>query len=108
MEIATARQLYESIRQSSVSELRGIFIDRAVGYAQWRVEWLVADREERGRLDQARTRAHDAFIDTCNMMARAMKAAGEDASWRDDLGQDRKLIGDFACYIHLFLGLQAR
>jgi hypothetical protein len=33
---------------------------------------------------------------------------GEDASWRKDLGSDRKEIGDFACYIALFKSLEVR
>lgn len=32
---------------------------------------------------------------------------GEDITWRKTLGDDRKIIGDFACYVHCILGIQA-
>jgi hypothetical protein len=32
---------------------------------------------------------------------------GEHASWRKELGDDRKVIGDFACYISYVLSLKA-
>jgi len=61
-----------------------------------------------GAMDAARTRAHDLFIEACDMMGRCMQNEKEDFSWRGELGNDRKEIGDFACYIHLILGLVAR
>lgn len=33
---------------------------------------------------------------------------GEEIDWRYELRDDRKEIGDMACYINLFLGLRAR
>jgi len=59
-------------------------------------------------MDRARTAAHNLFIDTCNVMSRNMAKAGESIEWRANLGTDRKEIGDFACFIVLFLGLSAR
>jgi hypothetical protein len=32
----------------------------------------------------------------------------EDITWRKMLGDDRKAIGDFACYLHCILAIQAR
>jgi tetratricopeptide (TPR) repeat protein len=46
--------------------------------------------------------------DACNILSRAMNERGKDISWRAQLGQDRREIGDFACYIHCILGLSAR
>ncbi len=37
-----------------------------------------------------------------------MAKAGEDVAWRTVLGEDRKNIGDFACYLHCILGLRSR
>jgi hypothetical protein len=54
-------------------------------------------------MEIARTSAHDAFIDACNILTRAMRRSGEEASWRDTLGDDRKVIGDFACHLHSLL-----
>jgi len=33
---------------------------------------------------------------------------GEDASWRNELGDDRKTIGDFACFIAFSIGVMSR
>jgi len=37
-----------------------------------------------------------------------MGKAGEDNSWRMKLGDDRKDLGDFACYLHCLLGILSR
>lgn len=63
----------------------------------------LSSREQRIEMDQRRRLAHNTFIDACNM-----GAEGEDNSWRADLGDDRKIIGDFACFVHCFLGIEAR
>lgn len=81
---------------------------RAVTYAHLRARWQLSTPEERLALHGERTMAHDAFIESCGVMARAMAAEQEDTAWRDELGDDRKEIGDFACYLHLILGLVAR
>ena len=56
--------------------------------------------------DLSRSMAHDAFIMSTNIVARTQGSIG--AEWRDRLSDDRKRIGDFACYIALFEGMQAR
>lgn len=64
--------------------------------------------ERRLELEDSRIRCHDAFIDSCNILSRNMEKAGENYSWREKLGNDRKVIGDFACFIHFKLGIDAR
>jgi len=64
--------------------------------------------DDGAELDQARRISHNAFIDTCNILSRNMIKEGEDASWRRLLGNDRKAIGDFACYLTCILAVQAR
>ncbi len=59
-------------------------------------------------MDASRTRAHEALIDACNILSRAQARLGGENNWRDALGNDRQSIGDFACFIHLFLALSAR
>ena len=59
-------------------------------------------------MHEERRSAHNVFIDACNIMSRNMIKNGEDASWRKELGDDRKVIGDFACYISFVLGIKAR
>jgi hypothetical protein len=102
--LAIYRQLTDSRCQDSFDEL----IDAAMCYAQIRVEWLRAEPASRSDVDATRSRAHDAFIDTCDIMSRQMDLAGEDNTWRAAIGTDRRDIGDFACRLHCVLGILAR
>ena len=46
-----------------------------------------------------------------NILSRYLAAKGKDISWRGELGdekENRKKIGDFACYVALMEGLDAR
>lgn len=101
--------------------LVGEIIDRSVRYARLRVDCAIlastprygnaaAEREE---LDQRRTRAHDALIDACNVLSRKMRSLDMSIGWRRRLGDHRQTegrsrIGDFACFLHCFVGLSAR
>ncbi len=75
----------------------------AVKYSQSRAEWPLWDRERRMAEDSARTSRHNQVIDSFNILARYLRMQGKPASWRDALGDDRKRIGDFACYL-VFIG----
>ncbi len=108
MDWEKATRIAYAIGRSRLAEQRLRLFRKAVDYANIRVEWQLADPADRALMDPARTRAHDAFIEICDDMGRSMAGEGEDVSWRDDLGGDRKEIGDFACYLHLILGLVAR
>ncbi len=91
-----------------LSELQHDFLRAAVRYANLRAQWYLEDFESRREMEDERTRAHNALIDSCNILSRNMANEGLDISWRTKLGDDRKTIGDFACYIHAYLGLLAR
>lgn len=80
----------------------------AVRYARARTDWRLADRETRLGMDRARTAAHNALIDACNILSRACTKAGRPIEWRRELGEDRQGIGDFACHVHAHLGILAR
>jgi hypothetical protein len=103
-----ARQCYALIKQSSLMSLRLQLFRDASNYARIRATYLLSSYEERIEMDQRRTLAHNAFIDSVNIMSRNMDKENEDNLWRAVLGDDRKIIGDFACYVHMFLGLEAR
>ncbi len=75
----------------------------AVKYSQSRAGWPLWDRERRMAEDSARTSRHNQVIDSFNILARYLRMQGKPASWRDALGDDRKRIGDFACYL-VFIG----
>ena len=94
--------------RTTCDELLGDMLDAAARYAHLRVNWMLRDAVGRAELDRARTSAHDVLIDSCNILSRAMLRAGEDNTWRADLGSDRGFIGDVACHLHCRLGLAAR
>ena len=108
MTFEEAKQVFESMEASSLVPLRRDLVMAAVRYAGMRVEWALADPDARRAMDPARTAAHDAFIDACNILSRNMAKAGEDNRWRARLSDDRKTIGDFACYLNALLGIRAR
>ena len=108
LDIASTTLAYEQIESSRHAELRLELIRAAVAYTRYRVEWRLLSPEERRETGSARTAAHNAFIDACNIMSRNMAQSGEPTGWRRMLGDDRQDIGDLACFICLFLGLAAR
>ena len=104
-----ASQYLLSLRgQTGSDDLLQDVIEAAVRYARLRVDWVLLDREGRAALDPTRTAAHNTLIDACNILSRGMLRAGEDATWREALGNDRKVIGDMACHLHCALGVAAR
>jgi hypothetical protein len=92
-------KLYLVIENSKQIDLKKSLYKNAVRYAHLRSKWLSVDREERESMHEEIRSAHNVFIDSCNILSRNMINSGEDASWRKELGDDRKVIGDFACYI---------
>lgn len=105
---ATATALYVIIARTSHRELLRDLERTAVEYAHHRAIWALGSVEERRELEASRTAAHNAFIDACNILSRTMTRSGEDSSWRAAIGDDRKVIGDFACHIHCQLAISAR
>lgn len=80
----------------------------AVKYSQSRAGWPLWDREKRMSEDSTRTSRHNQVIDSVNILARYLQSQGKPAAWRDVLGDDRKRIGDFACYLVFIGSLNAR
>lgn len=108
MTLTEADAIYTLILESKLSSLADKLVQSAIRYARIRVDWYVLYTPGRVAMDEERTRAHDAFIDACNILSRNMDAQGEDNSWRQKIGTDRKSIGDFACLLHAVMGIRAR
>lgn len=108
MDYQEAESIFKIVKSFKINRLSDLFLKSAIRYSQLRVEWYFANTDERTELDLDRTRAHEALISNCNTLARNMKESGEDDSWRKKLGDDRKMIGDFACFIHAIVGISAR
>ena len=103
-----ALNIYSAIKNTSLLKLKSDLIKSAVRYSRLRVEWRLIDLEGRKNLNQERTFAYNAFIDSCNIFSREMSKVGENNKWRVLLGNERETIGDFACYLTCILGIEAR
>jgi len=105
-----AKRIYEEIKiKASESTVIGIdelfkcFLKDAADYAEARTSWSFMDREARIDNDNGRTAKHDAFISILSSVCRNLGI--KDA---ENIMPDRKLKGDFACYVALFLALEQR
>jgi hypothetical protein len=107
MNYEKAVQLLSEIESSKLSGLKKSFYSAAIKYAKIRMDYY-EDTSGRPALEQLRTLSHNVFIDECNILSRNMLKNNEDATWRKELGTDRKEIGDFACFIALFKAFEVR
>ena len=103
-----SEEIYKILDNSAETELFEDLIEQAIRYSRIRTDWIFLTFEERMSKDPSRTSAHNVFIDKCNILARNMEKNGENIEWRKKLGTDRKVIGDFACYLHSILGILSR
>ncbi len=99
---------WQEMQSIAVPELSRTVANAAVRYARIRTDWRLSDPDSRLEMNASRTAAHNALIDACNILSRNMAQHGESIAWRKRLGDDRKVIGDFACHLHCLLGLEAR
>ena len=81
---------------------------RAAEYTKIRNDWETMSREEKMDADEGRTLSHDAFITSLNILSRIAAKEEIDISWREELGEDRKRLGDFACFISYITGISNR
>lgn len=100
--------IFEKINSTKLQKLKEDLFETAIRYARIRTDWYFMTDDDKINNDNLRTRTHNALIDAFNIISREMIKVNEDASWRLDLGNDRKEIGDFACYVHCFFGLASR
>ena len=95
-------------------ELYDELIKIATRYATIRANWLLLSREEKNEQNSGRTSCHNSVRIHFNMLARYLKQQGRTAAWRDELGYEeddpnnRKAIGDFACYLAFANGISTR
>lgn len=102
-----AVRVYEEMKCGD-DQLRLQVCRAAIKYVNIRAEWRLMTVPERVAADKNRTAAHNAFIDTVNVLSRSMASSGKDNEWRRLLTDDRKIIGDFACFLVAHLGVLAR
>lgn len=109
---ATIKKQIEN--DAEMTDLYHDLLSRSIEYAAVRAEWQMMTTEEKGAIDKRRSEIHNAVIREFDILARNLGKLGHDISWRDELGDleknpdYRKRIGDMACYLVLFEGLNAR
>jgi len=108
MNLNETKEIYVQLLTSRHQSLVKSLITSAVRYSRIRVDWLLSEQGSRNELDAERTSSNNAFIATCDILSRNMFKSGEDNTWRTQIGNDRKDIGDFACLLHAVLGINAR
>lgn len=84
------------------------FIQLCVKYAEARGSWLTLSREEKQSFDETRTIIHNKVIYQLKLLKGLADAQGKDVSWFETFKDDRKLIGDFACYVAYVYAVNAR
>ena len=84
------------------------FIELCVKYAEIRGNWLTFSREEKLSSDEARTIIHNKVIYQLKLLKGMANAQYKDVSWFETFKDDRKLIGDFACYVAYVYAVNAR
>jgi len=100
--------LFQAVDSTSLKKLRDNFYKLAIRYAVVRAQWNFISVEEKIDSNDERTRLHNTLIDSLNILSRNMLKAGETVEWRIALGDNRKVIGDFACYVVAWLGIRQR
>lgn len=106
LELYTAMTENLNRNDEDIVDLYNRLIEKAVRYAHIRAGWNALSREEKLEKDDSRTAAHDSFISSINIISRVEGKIG--LQWKERLTDDRKTIGDFACYIALFRAIDAR
>lgn len=110
--VEEAMEIYEAILQNSpeddeeFEEFWELALSAMTVYADLRANWKQIRKGQRD--NDGRTRKHDNVIHTLNLLSGMMEQRGLDVSWRKQLGDQRKRIGDFACYVAMLYGLSAR
>lgn len=89
-------------------------VKRAVAYAGARAQWAHMTLEEKmannAAADAERSRKHDLFIKAQNKLVEYMydNKLGDYFEVMDLIGEERKRVGDFACYLAYVYSLNER
>ena len=108
-----AMQIWNQIAEqgeadAACRELIDRFLKCAVDYVRIRNGWNQKSLAEKGQADAERTCCHNLVISAKNKLSVYMYEHKLGNDWDDWLGEERKRIGDFACYVVLLQGLEAR
>ena len=113
LDIELAKKSYENIISSKADSEKDKLFWKAVRYADIRSRYALYDYQQQLASNVERTQVHNELLDCIENLAVKQQELGEDITWQNEIGlgrtgENRKRIGDFACYIAMFLGLSAR
>ena len=114
MSFSEAEQIYSNLLNSSnqldkeFQEEWTTFVLLCVEYASARGKCLTLSREEKLANDEARTVTHNKVIYQLKLLKGLANEQGNDVSWFEKFNDDRKRIGDFACFVAYIYALNAR
>ncbi len=63
-------------RDEDFLELKRDLRNAAVNYARLRVQWFLADQDEKREYETTRVVSHNRLIDACNILSRYMESRG--------------------------------
>lgn len=113
--IEECEQIYtaivEQIKEKQDGRAEQLFAEMqkcAIVYAGIRANWFNLSFGERAAADTDRTRKHDLFIRAKDKLAEYMYENKMSITWDDELGSQRKRIGDFACYMVFLIAVSER
>lgn len=103
-------EIIESIntQDEDLMEIWEEVLGKCFRYQKMRMDWSLYSREEKMERDSLRTSYHDSVIIGFNMLSRYMDQQDISISWREKLGENRKCIGDFACYVGFIYAINNR
>ena len=84
------------------------FITSSIEYLEIRSTWLFLSREEKLKKDPLRTGIHNTVIRNLTVLKRIVEHKHEHTEWYYLLNDDRKRIGDFACYVSYIHSLSSK
>lgn len=96
------------------SAYNNAFVDmehKAIDYSQIRANWKFVPKAEKQAAGDNRTAGHNAVIETVQELIRQLEVLGYETDRFNILGDcktDRKVWGDWGCYVAYRLGIAAR
>lgn len=99
---------FNACRVEDKDEYLESFLEKAIKYSQIRAKWELYSNEEKAEKDPNRTSTHDGVIIAANVLSRLIASDGTDAGWRERLGDNRKRVGDYACFVAYMMGVSNR
>lgn len=83
-------------------------IKASIDYSYYRSRWLGISPIEQNNTEHDRTISHNILIEAKDALSGYMLDHGMNISWAIKLGDERKMIGDFGCYLSYVQAIKAR